>query len=143
MPTIPLKTVSDLYQKARKKREWWHNGGRGYSAYMFTDGQFLLAHDGSVIFDYDPRKGTYAVSGSTPADRDAIDSMFRILGIKDAASNLNGPISLKNGRVQGVFRPTGAVPTFYEHLKSRGLHLDAALFDPAQHRDVRLEIRGH
>ena len=67
MPTIPLKTVSDLYQKARKKREWWHNGGRGYSAYMFTDGQFLLAHDGSVIFDYDPRKGTYAVSGSTPA----------------------------------------------------------------------------
>ena len=101
MPTIPLKTVSDLYQKARRKREWWHNGGRGYSAYMFTDGQFLLAHDGSVIFDYDPRKGTYAVSGSTPADRDAIDSMFRILGIKDAASNLNGPISLKNGRVQG------------------------------------------
>ena len=49
----------------------------------------------------------------------------------------------ENGRVQGVFRPTGAVPTFYEHLKSRGLHLDAALFDPAQHRDVRLEIRGH
>ena len=47
-----------------------------------------------------------------------------------------------DGRVQGDFRPTGAVPTFYEHLKSRGLHLDAALFDPAQRRDVRLEIRG-
>ena len=101
MPTIPLKTVSELYRKASNKRDWWHNGGRDYSAYMFADGQFLLAHDGSVIFDYDPRKGTYAVSGSTPADRDAIDSMFRILGIRDAASNLNGPISLKNGRVQG------------------------------------------
>ena len=48
-----------------------------------------------------------------------------------------------DGRVQGAFRPTGAVPTFYEHLKSRGLLLDAALFDPAQRRDVRLEIRGH
>lgn len=102
MPTIPLKTVSDLYKKASDKRNWWHNGGRGYSAFMFADGQFLLAHDRSVIFDYDPRKGTYAVSGSTPAERDAINSMFRILGIKDAASNLNGPISLKNGRVQGT-----------------------------------------
>ena len=47
-----------------------------------------------------------------------------------------------HGRVQGVFQPTGAVPTFYEHLKSRGLRLDAAIFDPNQHRDVRLEVVG-
>ena len=48
----------------------------------------------------------------------------------------------EQGRVHGVFRPTGAVPTFYEHLKSRGLRLDPAMFDPNQDREVRLEIAG-
>ncbi len=48
----------------------------------------------------------------------------------------------EHGKVQGVFQPTGAVPTFYEHLKSRGLRLDPALFDPSQNREVRLEVVG-
>ncbi len=48
----------------------------------------------------------------------------------------------EHGKVQGVFLPTGAVPTFYEHLKSCGLRLDPAIFDPSQTRDVRLEVVG-
>jgi pilus assembly protein CpaF len=48
----------------------------------------------------------------------------------------------EHGHVQGVFRPTGAVPTFFEHLKSRGLRLDPAMFDPSLDREVRLEIVG-
>ena len=48
----------------------------------------------------------------------------------------------EHGRVQGVFRPTGAVPTFFEHLKSHGLRLDPAMFDPSLDREVRLEIAG-
>ncbi|MBQ6338167.1 MAG: Flp pilus assembly complex ATPase component TadA [Kiritimatiellae bacterium] len=48
----------------------------------------------------------------------------------------------EHGRVQGVFRPTGAVPTFYEHLKSRGLRLDPAMFDPNLNHEVHLEIVG-
>ena len=36
------------------------------------------------------------------------------------------------GKVVGRFLPTGAVPTFFEHLKSRGLHIDPAVFDPAK-----------
>ncbi|MBQ6007719.1 MAG: Flp pilus assembly complex ATPase component TadA [Kiritimatiellae bacterium] len=48
----------------------------------------------------------------------------------------------ERGVVTGVFRPTGAVPTFYEHLKSRGLRLDPAMFDPNENREVRLEIVG-
>ena len=48
----------------------------------------------------------------------------------------------ERGRVQGVFRPTGAVPTFYEHLRSRGLSLDPALFDPNTDREIRLEVAG-
>ena len=38
----------------------------------------------------------------------------------------------EKGKVLGRFRPTGAVPTFFEHIKSRGLHLDPAIFDPAK-----------
>jgi len=36
------------------------------------------------------------------------------------------------GKVVGQFMPTGAMPTFYEHLKSRGLHIDPSVFDPAK-----------
>jgi len=38
----------------------------------------------------------------------------------------------ERGKVIGTFMPTGAVPTFYEHLQSRGLHIDPAVFDPAK-----------
>ena len=48
----------------------------------------------------------------------------------------------EHGRVMGYFRPTGAVPTFFEHLKSRGLNLDPAMFDPTLDREVHLEIVG-
>ena len=48
----------------------------------------------------------------------------------------------EHGTVTGAFRPTGAVPTFYEHLKSRGLRLDPAMFDPNVNREVHLEIVG-
>ena len=48
----------------------------------------------------------------------------------------------EHGRVMGYFRPTGAVPTFFEHLKSRGLRLDPAMFDPNLDREVHLEIAG-
>ncbi len=47
-----------------------------------------------------------------------------------------------HGKVAGYFRPTGAIPTFYEHLKSRGLHLDTAIFDPNRQVEVRLEMIG-
>ena len=48
----------------------------------------------------------------------------------------------EHGKVIGQFRPTGAIPTFYEHLKSRGLHLDTAIFDPNRNVEVRLEKVG-
>jgi pilus assembly protein CpaF len=36
----------------------------------------------------------------------------------------------EGGRVQGQFRATGAVPTFFEELKPRGLDLDPSIFQP-------------
>ncbi len=38
----------------------------------------------------------------------------------------------EKGKVTGRFLPTGAMPTFYEHLKSRGLHIEPSVFDPAK-----------
>ncbi len=37
----------------------------------------------------------------------------------------------ENGKVTGKLVPTGAIPTFFEHLKSRGLEIDPRIFDPA------------
>jgi len=36
----------------------------------------------------------------------------------------------EKGKVIGKFAPTGAMPTFFEHLASRGLHIDPQVFDP-------------
>ena len=47
-----------------------------------------------------------------------------------------------HGRVTGTFGPTGAMPTFYGQLQSRGLRLDPALFDPSSTREVALEAAG-
>ena len=38
----------------------------------------------------------------------------------------------EKGKVIGKFMPTGAMPTFYEHLKSRGLHIEPSVFDPSK-----------
>ena len=35
-----------------------------------------------------------------------------------------------NGKVQGYFTATGAIPTFYGDLAPRGLHLDISVFSP-------------
>ena len=36
------------------------------------------------------------------------------------------------GRVRGVFKPTGAVPEFYEELANRGVNLDLNIFKPRE-----------
>jgi len=47
-----------------------------------------------------------------------------------------------NGKIVGEFRPTGAVPTFYETFRSRGLDLDVKMFDPEFTGEVRLRVVG-
>ncbi|MBP5227938.1 MAG: Flp pilus assembly complex ATPase component TadA [Kiritimatiellae bacterium] len=42
----------------------------------------------------------------------------------------------EHGKVIGRFMPTGAMPTFFEHLHSRGLTLDPAIFDPAKQEET-------
>jgi pilus assembly protein CpaF len=41
-----------------------------------------------------------------------------------------------HGRIQGVFGPTGAVPTWFDQLAGRGIDLDPRMFDPDCRDDV-------
>ena len=36
----------------------------------------------------------------------------------------------ENGRITGAFKPTGAMPTFFDTLRSRGISLDPRIFQP-------------
>ena len=36
----------------------------------------------------------------------------------------------ENGKIIGTFKPTGAMPTFFDTLKSRGISLDPRIFSP-------------
>jgi pilus assembly protein CpaF len=36
----------------------------------------------------------------------------------------------ENGKIIGEFRPTGAMPTFFDTLRSRGINLDPGIFQP-------------
>jgi pilus assembly protein CpaF len=43
-----------------------------------------------------------------------------------------------DGKVAGVFGPTGAVPTWYDQLPGRGISCPPAMFDPSAHGDVTI-----
>lgn len=45
-----------------------------------------------------------------------------------------------NGKILGEFKPTGAMPTWYDQLAGRGIHCDAAMFDPDSRAIVNLRI---
>ncbi len=46
-----------------------------------------------------------------------------------------------DGKVIGEFRPTGAVPTWYDQLPGRGIQCDPRMFDPAFNGNVTVEAR--
>ena len=48
----------------------------------------------------------------------------------------------EHGKVLGSFKPTGAIPTWFDTLKGRGISVDPAMFDPASDADVRVVVKG-
>ena len=46
-----------------------------------------------------------------------------------------------HGRIQGVFQPTGAIPTWYDQLAGRGIECDPKMFDPDFDGDVSIRRR--
>lgn len=48
----------------------------------------------------------------------------------------------EHGKVMGSFKPTGAIPTWFDTLKGRGISVDPAMFDPSSDADVRVVVKG-
>ena len=48
----------------------------------------------------------------------------------------------EHGKVMGSFKPTGAIPTWFDTLKGRGISVDPAMFDPTSDADVRVVVKG-
>ncbi len=46
-----------------------------------------------------------------------------------------------DGKIIGQFRPTGAIPTWFDQLKGRGLDCDVRMFDPDSDVDVKVTDR--
>ena len=46
----------------------------------------------------------------------------------------------ENGKVIGSFRPTGAIPTWYDQLAGRGIKCDTRMFDPDANVDVDIVV---
>jgi hypothetical protein len=44
----------------------------------------------------------------------------------------------ERGRILGDYRPTGAMPTFFDQLAGRGFSVDPRLFDPSAGVDVNV-----
>jgi pilus assembly protein CpaF len=45
-----------------------------------------------------------------------------------------------NGKILGQFKPTGAIPTWFDQLKGRGIDCDVRMFDPAFSQDVNISF---
>jgi pilus assembly protein CpaF len=44
-----------------------------------------------------------------------------------------------DGKIIGEFRPTGAMPTWFDQLPGRGIRVDPRMFDPSADVDVKVE----
>ena len=97
---IPTKTIVELHEKANRNIGRSVKMGYNWMAKKDEDGRFQLYHYGTLIFAYsDPKdgkkmiaKGDGAYSGS---DRDAINSMFHILGIEMKAGIKGGVLGFE------------------------------------------------
>ena len=47
----------------------------------------------------------------------------------------------ENGKILGAFKPTGAIPTWFDQLAGRGIVCDPRMFDPDQDVDVSIKVR--
>ena len=67
---------------------------------------------------------------------------FEEIGLRNARQHLDAFEQkgiAANGKVVGEFRPTGAIPSWFDQLKGRGLSCDVRMFDPESHVAVDVE----
>ena len=82
MKYMPMRTVEEIYKKAKRNERTYVKQGCTYTA-MYSKGKFELIHYGAVIFGSDENTKVYYIGykAYSATDRDAINSMMRILDI--------------------------------------------------------------
>jgi hypothetical protein len=80
MASVPLVTITRLYESAVRHAGEWVKAGRNYRA-MYKDGKFQLTHYGTLILYTDEHTCTYQVGEGawSASDRDAINTVFHNL----------------------------------------------------------------
>lgn len=94
MPSIPTKIMREFYDKS-VENECDYIYVRNYTGY-YEYPIFELYHYGTRILKYDMERGIDKVYGYSVSDRDAINSILRIVGDKDRVSNSGGFIHVAN-----------------------------------------------
>ena len=102
MASIPLQTIVDLHALSGRNRGRWVKR-KEYEAYTDDRGRFRLTHYGTVIFTIDPSTRRYTVSGRSASDRDAVNSMLHIYGIREKSSAKGGSVKLSTGAAEASY----------------------------------------
>ena len=102
MASIPLQTIVDLHALSDRNRGRWVKR-KEYEAYTDDKGRFRLTHYGTVIFTIDPSTRRYTVSGRSASDRDAVNSMLHIYGIREKSSAKGGSVKLSTGAAEASY----------------------------------------
>lgn len=94
MASIPTKLMSELYAKTidNECEDTYVRSYMGHYEYPI----FELYHYGTRILKYDMERGIDKVDGYSVSDRDAINSILRIVGDNDRVSNSGGFIHVAN-----------------------------------------------
>lgn len=98
MASIPLVTIERLYASATRNPRAWVHAGRSYDA-RYDNGKFELVHYGTSILNVDEGKLTYKIGADawSASDRDAINSIFHLLGVGVRAHVHNGSVYVNKG----------------------------------------------
>ena len=102
MASIPLQTIVDLHALSDRNRGRWVKR-KDYEAYTYPDGKFKLTHYGTVIFTIDPSTRKYTVDGWSASDRDAVNSMLHIYGIREKSTAKGGSVKLSTGAAEASY----------------------------------------
>lgn len=78
---IFIKRINEIYQKAHRRIGDLVSIGNYLAQYSENHGVFWLKHHQTVIFEIDYKHKVYAVNGYSLSDKNAVNTLFQIIGI--------------------------------------------------------------
>ena len=78
---IFVKRINEIYQKAHRKVGDLVSIGNYLAQYNENLGVFWLRHHQTVIFEIDYKHKVFAVNGWSRTDKNAVNTLFQIIGI--------------------------------------------------------------